>query len=99
MPYQNIVKPVRREIDNADGLPVETTIDTNGLRITWAREGMLVQLVGCPMIAGYTPEGYMPEEEWLASDEAKWVSLGRYEINELIRTLRRARNAAFGTDE
>jgi hypothetical protein len=62
-----------------------------GVQVGWGRESSHVQIAtvnkdGVQLRP--TPEG----NGW-------YVQLGRYEINKLIRTLRRARDAAYGRDE
>lgn len=111
MPFQNIVVPCRidvplSEIPNearvegvnygSDGT-VRQNADTIGLRLQWSKgETGHVSIASCRMIAGY-PGGYMPEESHLMN-EALWSSLDRLAINELIKTLRQARDDAFGKD-
>lgn len=73
---------------------VTTHLNGNGLRLQWSKGGTgHVQAVAAPMVGG------MPEENFLATDEAKWVDLNRQSINDLIRHLRQARDDAFGKDE
>lgn len=66
-------------------------IDPSGLRVGWSKETGLVQVAtigpdGCELHP--TPEG----NGW-------FVNLDRRGINRVIRTLRRARDDAFGRDE
>ena len=67
--------------------------DPHGVRVTAQRDGMLVQVVTAPMPSGFVEEGF------LSSPHAAWASLGRHEVNQLIKALREARDRAFGRDE
>lgn len=65
--------------------------------VRWNREGGYVQIVTKAQdpyggrFAGDDPETHFTD--------GMYVDLGRYEINQLIRNLRRARDQAFGKDE
>lgn len=70
--------------------------------IGWNRDG------GVQIATTRLAEGAEPDSEWLdAADGAEpkpawdgqWMDLDRYQVNELIRALRRARDQAFGRDE
>lgn len=97
MPYKNLC---RRPPDRnpGDHRPIEPI---PGLRLQWGRDQMEVSLAVKPMTwgsGGGAPEP-MVEGDDPPESPAQWVSLGRYEINELIRTLRVARDQSCGRDE
>lgn len=65
------------------------TIHTNGwnVQVGWDREGSVQVGVSKPDAKPGDPEGSM------------WATLNRWQINDLIRLLRKARDGAFGRDE
>lgn len=92
MPYKNIC---RRPPDRNPGDPI------SGVRLQWGRDRMEVQIAVRPMTWG-TGNGAaepMVEGEGPPESPTQWASLGRYEINELIRSLRNGRDQACGKDE
>lgn len=93
MPYKNIMVPFNVLYPSGfNGPDVVQTEPVKGLRLTWGRGDELVTIVSCPM-----PDG-MPEDDYLRSPQAQWVSLDRHRVNELIKALREARDGAFGKD-
>lgn len=77
-----------------------TTVEAPSLDVTWNRDGGWVQL------GFYAPRLWWSDflESYEGSPEqhsfSAWTEvLDRREINHMIRTLRRARDAAYGSDE
>lgn len=73
--------------------------------VGWSRD-MYVQIGVCWVDETRKPEDmFNPERAIGETDEddrvweSQWLDLDRHGINELIRKLRRARDAAFGRDE
>ena len=62
-----------------------TTTDDHRVRVGWERQGSVQ--VGVDL------------EESVVGETGLWSSLNRTGCNDLIRVLRRARDAAFGRDE
>lgn len=58
--------------------------------LTWSKEHDCIQL------ATLAPSDYEGEED--ADTNGWYVTLDRYQINKLIKALRRARDQAFGAD-
>lgn len=89
-----------------DGLPYSPVpegteyIEDPSLDVTWSRDNGHVQLS-----IEFTREQWLSNLRTLQEDEAITRraiftdSLARHEINHLIRILRRARDAAYGSDE
>jgi hypothetical protein len=79
-------------------LPIEGAADDPNERpivqVRWSRETEGVQVVTRKL--GYEMAG--PDDE-LTFGYGMYVTLGRRDINDLIRYLRRARDQAFGCDE
>lgn len=64
--------------------------------VRWNREGGYVQIV----TKVEDPfGGRFSDDEGIHYTDGMYVDLGRKEINQLIRNLRRARDQAFGRDE
>lgn len=61
------------------------------VEVSWQRDLEDVQIVGYAR----NPETL----ETIGREEAQFVTLDRYGINQMIRVLRRARDQAFGRDE
>jgi hypothetical protein len=72
------------------------------LHVVWTRDHAHVQ-VGFEFDRAVMKEhlGHASGEDWIGADRAVFYTgnLNREEINNAIRTLRRARNAAYGADE
>lgn len=86
MPKETIAREVERDSDH-EGRPLEERIDE--LSVTWDGPSENVQVFlkwfRATDATGETHERYSP-------------SLTRHQINRMIRTLRRARDAAHGAD-
>lgn len=63
----------------------------NGMRVQWQKDSH-VQIVATPFLDG------MPEEETLHAETTYWATLDRKGLNDLITTLRKARDDAYGKD-
>lgn len=99
MPYANVYIPVWQSPIEESGLAsAPRPIETNGLRLQWSKgETGHVQVVTTRFLpSGLGRQGWMPEESDL--DTARWASLDRSTLNDLIRHLRQARDDAFGRD-
>lgn len=74
--------------------------DPNNLavKVGWDRDKHVQVGVGGPIEFTFT--GPLPEGVTVAPGfDSLWVTMDRHGINDLIRHLRRARDAAFGRDE
>lgn len=78
----------------AEKIQVGNPNDPSTVTVGWHRDGGAVQL------ATLRPVHY-PTEPPAGSpvDDGQYVDLSRQQINDLIRNLRRARDAAYGRDE
>lgn len=78
---------VRAPVDMPDGTTSEETylVSDAMMKVTWGRD----TYVQAAVVTDKDPDGF----------EAQHISLNRYGINQLIKTLRRARDAAYGKDE
>lgn len=104
MPKVNIYEPHGGDLPPADGVPY----DGRRVSVGWAK-GTHAQ-IGIGKVDGNLVVG--PQASWSGDflleaekDEhglpwkTEWVNLDRNTINQLIRELRAARDAAFGRDE
>jgi hypothetical protein len=67
--------------------------------VRWDRESGYFQIgTHCPSFEVWVDGDKLPENA-IPAEYGWWVSLDRRGINDLISTLRRARDAAFGKDE
>jgi len=74
--------------DDPNAKPVPVALDASAVKVAWSREPGHVEIA---VIADFGPEGRDGGGDWHSQ-------LDRNGINRLIRTLRRARDAAFGSD-
>lgn len=74
------------------------------IEVGWSRE-QYVQIAttklqpGADRNRGYIDGNGSPTEPLKHAWDGQWVALERWQINDLIRVLRKARDAAFGRDE
>jgi len=89
MPRETIVpsQPAAPVPANAAGVPLPdgTTEARHGLSVGWNKQMGWVQI-------------HMVPDQWESTGEWTIVDLTRRDINSLIRTLRKARDQAFGAD-
>lgn len=88
MPRELVIQRNPVFIDEAGNVVEDET--ERFVQITWSGEAEYVQIV--------TGERAATTHE-SNSDEWVFVDLQRYDINKLIKVLRRARNAVYGVDE
>lgn len=95
-------------VGGSDG-PVETaTWDTDAIKVGWSKEAAHVEVAVVQMVEGlYVEHGFLLEDGAdisteeavrLAKLEPRYIQLDRHGINRLIRSLRKARDDAFGKD-
>lgn len=75
------------QVVNPDGTETPTAIDSSVIKIGWGRDSNHCEIA---IVAD-------PDSD-TAEFEARHSQLDRAAINRLIRTLRKARDAAFGSD-
>ena len=96
-------------LETLDGEKEIGTLDTDALKVGWSKEVGHVELAVCQMVEGsFVEHGFLdgPQEETdcdkrvrLALLTPRYIQMDREGLNRLIRTLRQARDDAFGRDE
>jgi len=96
-----VIRPVRVLQDDGSWKDEELRKPTVRIEVGWARD-MHVQVATTKLGSNKEPAAVdkdmvpaEPEGTW----DGQWIELDRHQINELIRHLRRARDAAYGRDE
>jgi hypothetical protein len=89
MPKEYLVTEATRRRTDEQGGPTEA------IRVGWDRYNGWVQIATVEMAGS---DGAVEKTEGTL-DQGQFVDLDRHTLNDLIRVLRRARDAAYGRDE